>query len=106
MSEKKQDQKTLKKCMLMIELLKKRGRLKAHELANELDLNNNRSIYYYKNILKTLGYEIKSIGGYQGGYELIAAEKLTKDELNYLRIKLSEDKELLRKIKKINEGIK
>lgn len=115
--DKKQDQKTLKSCMKMVDLLKERGRMKAPEIAKELGLNNMRSIYYYKNILKTLGYNIISVGGYQGGYEINLAEKLTKDDLDYLKIKLSDyqygkmvlsekDKSLLEKIKEINDSIK
>lgn len=114
----KNDQKTLKACLKMVDLLRERGRMKASELSKELGLNNMRSIYYYKNILKTLGYNIVSIGGYHGGYELEKeVEKLSNDELDYLKIQLSHDsfgqmklseknKNLIQKIIEINNNIK
>lgn len=116
--DKKNDQKTLKACLRMVALLKERGRMKAPELAKELGLNNMRSIYYYKNILKTLGYQIVTFGGYQGGYEIKkGVEKLSNDELDYLKIQLSHDnfgqmklseknKNLIQKIIEINNNIK
>lgn len=100
--------KKIENSMKMLEYLKeaaKEGRrVKAKELMQYLGITNTRSIYYYRNTLQLLGYDIQSYGGYEGGYEYIPRELLTADDIVFLgKIIPAENIELLNKIKKLNK---
>lgn len=92
-----------KRTFLMIRLLRKNGRMKAKELIKELGLKNTRSITIYKKYIEQLGYNIRSVHGYYGGYELIE-KNLTNDEMTYIKKQLKNDK-LFKKIEMINNRI-
>jgi len=88
-----------------INLLRKNGKMKAHEIADELDLKTTRSISIYKKCAEKLGFKIKTTGGYYGGYEIIE-EKLEKHELDYIQgILGSNNIELFKKIERINNRV-
>lgn len=84
----------------MIRLLRKNGRMKANEIAKKLGLKNTRSITVYRTCIEKLGYNIKSFGGYCGGYEIIE-ERLTDEEINEIAIQI-DSVELIEKIKRVN----
>lgn len=88
----------------IIRLLRKNGRMKAREIAKELEFKNNRSISKYKKSIEKLGYEIKTTGGYYGGYELVET-RLNDLEIEKLKVKLRDDYPLFEKILKINNKI-
>jgi predicted DNA-binding transcriptional regulator YafY len=92
-----------KRAFDMIRLLRENGKMKAAELAAALDVTNHRTIYRYKCIIKKLGYNIQTGGGFRGGYYLVE-ERLTEDEFIQLN-KSSIDKDLIDKIKRINDRI-
>jgi predicted DNA-binding transcriptional regulator YafY len=92
-----------KRAFDMIRLLRKNGKMKAAAIASALEVTNHRTIYRYKCIIKKLGYNIKTAGGFKGGY-YIDEERLTEDE--FIQLNKSEiDKDLIDKIKRINDRI-
>ncbi|MDD5651173.1 MAG: hypothetical protein PHF86_12290 [Candidatus Nanoarchaeia archaeon] len=99
--------KKMENCLKMLELLKRRGRMKTNEIVEALGLNSKRSVNYYKNTLIYLGYDLVSYGGYDGGIEYIQPEFIEDDELNLIAEKLGwENSSLIEKIKRINKRIK
>lgn len=68
-------------CLKMLNLLKARGKMKASELAAELD-TNVRNIYEFKKELEVAGYHLRSTQGSNGGYELVDDELLPTLKLN------------------------
>lgn len=71
------------KCLKLIGLLRQNGKMKLAEIADKSNVNE-KTARRWKSRLIEMGYNIKSTGGKNGGYELIE-EKLTIDE--WLRIK-------------------
>lgn len=93
----------VKNALRLLELLKSGKRIKSNEIVEKLKISK-RMVCYYKNTLITMGYNISSYGGYEGGYELIPPSgKLTNEELEYLEENVSNNKLLLDKIKKLND---
>jgi predicted DNA-binding transcriptional regulator YafY len=99
--------KKLENSMKMLAFLKKEnGIVKRKTIATMLGLENERSISYYKDTLKFLGYNIVSHGGYNGGYELLNKEKLNDEELTYLKEVIPKKaNNLFLKIKRINQSL-
>jgi hypothetical protein len=81
---------TDKRTLQFIRILRRKGRTKSREMLEELGIKNPRSLTIYKNYANLLGYNIKSVCGYNGGYEIIE-EKLTDNELDIIKNKLSKD---------------
>lgn len=87
----------------MIKLLRenKDRRMKMPEIAASLGVKT-RVISNWKKTILSLGYDLRTYGGYDGGYEL-HEEYLSLTELNSIKEKLPP--EIFEKIKRINERI-
>jgi predicted DNA-binding transcriptional regulator YafY len=87
----------------MIGLLRKNGRMKAHELATAMGFKNTRSINKYKNQIEKMGLQVQTFGGFYGGYELVQPNRLTEYELNLVKSYLPAN--ITDKIKNLNDGV-
>ncbi|MBL4931899.1 helix-turn-helix transcriptional regulator [Clostridium paridis] len=106
----------LRNLLKMVFILKRRGKIKAKDIAEDLE-TSERQVRRYKDILDEF-FEIESVAGPDGGYKLVQQsfpfkEMLTNDEIMSLKVaikaldsfNIDENKKILNAIDKINFSI-
>jgi hypothetical protein len=90
----------LAKCIELFEIMREGAKFKASELVKILGVSGTRKIYYYRETLslfgKIFGFEIKSYGGVNGGYQLHDI-RFSDKEKEYIERNIK-NKKILKKI--------